>query len=219
MTVTKTPPTPISSPPGVRPLRKLVIGLVVVLVAATLLWKPAFKAMGAFLIVDEPPVASDVIAVAGGRIERAAYALDLIKKGVAGRILVLENPEDCPNFYRIRCDELIRERLKETGLRDDQIFIERRPHSTRTDALFAREVMEQEGMRSAVVVSEPFHMRRVALTWRKAFDSSGIRLTFSALPERYSKGRLDEWWSREYDLVFVFTEYAKLIHYWAKGFI
>lgn len=189
------------------------------MVLGLVFWRPILLKVGSYLVVDEPPVESDLVVVSGGDVDRILYGVELVRKGVAPRLLVLLNPKDCPRFWDFDCKEQVRKHLLGMGFSAEQVLLEARPHSTYTDAVFARQRMESAGLRSAVVVSEPFHMRRVALSWRRVFSGSGIRLTFSAIPFEKAGLALEGWWTREKELVFVFMEYVKLALYWAKGYI
>lgn len=203
-----------------RGVRRVALIAVVVLVALALVaWRPVLTGLGHFLVVDEPPVPSDVVIVAGGNVDRIAYGVELVQGGTAPRLLVLVSPADCPGFWGFRCDQAIVQRLLEMGLRKEQVIIEERSHSTHTDAVYSREDMEREGLASAVVISEPFHMRRLSGAWRRAFADTGVRLTFTAIPFERTGMSLEGWWTREAELVFVFSEYVKLGLYWVKGYL
>ncbi len=213
--------TPAKTPPRrfLRRTGKVLIGLLVLVVLALAGWRPALLGLGRFLIVDEGPVASDVVVVAGGSVERIPYGVELVKRGFAPRLLVLANHQDCPKFWGFKCDEIIRRRLVEMGLREDQVITEVRPRSTYTDAVYAREDMERDGLASAVVISEPFHMMRLSLAWRRVFAGSEVRLTFAAIPFERTGMSLEGWWARERELVYIFEEYVKLGLYWMKGYL
>lgn len=216
----KTPKTPEAAPrPLAARLKRAAVVLLILLALVLTFWRPALKGLGAFLVVDQEPVSSDVVVVSGGRIDRILYGYQLVEEGLAPRILVLVSTHDCPKFWGVPCEESIERRLAEMGLGPSQVMTDTRAHSTRTDALFSRQIMEREGLSSAVVISDPFHMRRVSLTWRKAFSSSDARLTFSSVPWHMAELPAEEWWTTERGLMFVFTEYVKLALYWFKGYI
>jgi uncharacterized SAM-binding protein YcdF (DUF218 family) len=203
-------------------LKKYLVVLLVILVLLALVlafWRPVLMRVGGFLVVDEPPVPSDLVVVSGGRVDRIIYGFELVDKGLAPRMLILASPDDCPLFWGVPCEVRITNRLVELGLREDQVMIDIRPDSTHTDALFSRQDMEREGWTSAVVISDPFHMRRVYWAWRHVFASSDIRLTFSSVPWEKARLALDGWWTRESEMIFVFIEYVKLAFYWVKGYI
>jgi uncharacterized SAM-binding protein YcdF (DUF218 family) len=197
----------------------LLIAVVVLVALALVAWRPVLTGFGRFLIVDEPPVPSDVVVVSGGDVDRIAYGVELLQGGTAPRLLVLVGPSDCPDFWGLRCGQAIVRRLGEMGLSREQLIIEERPHSTHTDAVYTRQDMEREGLASAVVISEPFHMRRISWAWRRVFADTGVRLTFTSIPFERTGMRLEGWWTREEELLFVFQEYVKLGLYWVKGYL
>ena len=199
--------------------RAILVALVALVVLALVAWRPVLTGLGRFLIVDEPPVPSDVVVVSGGDVDRILYGVDLVQGGTAPRLLVLVSPADCPDFWGIRCEQFIVRRVLEMGLRKEQVIIEGRPHSTHTDAVYSRQDMEREGLASAVVVSDPFHMRRISWAWRRVFLGADVRLTFTSIPFERTGMRLEGWWTREDELLFVFQEYVKLGLYWVKGYL
>ncbi|MDV2495044.1 MAG: YdcF family protein [bacterium] len=199
--------------------RVALIAVLAIAVLALVAWRPVLTGLGRFLVVDEPPVPSDVVIVSGGGVDRIAYGVELVRGGTSPRLLVLVNPQDCPRFWGFRCDQAIVRRLLEMGLRREQVIIEERSHSTHTDAVYSRQDMEREGLASAVVISEPFHMRRISWAWRRAFADTGVRLTFTSIPFEQTGMSLEGWWTRERELLFVFSEYVKLGLYWVKGYL
>lgn len=196
------------------------VGLVaLLLVLALLMRRPILMGIGRLLVVDETPVPSDVVVVAGGHHIRLAYGIELVKAGIAPRLLVTFNKEECPAFWAVDCMGLMKERLRAGGLRDDQVLLVDRAHSTYSEATLTRQRLEASGLGSAVIVSAPYHMRRLSWTWRHVFDGSKVRLTFDAVPfERFGMS-LDGWWLKERELIFVFEEYIKLCFYWTKGYL
>ena len=74
--------------------------------------------------------------------------------------------------------------------------------------------MQRKGFHSAIVVSSPYHMRRVKMIFSKIYRDSGIELQYS--PVRDSWFNVEKWWTRERELVTINNEYIKLIFYLLK---
>lgn len=132
----------------------------------------------------QPPVAADVIVSLGGDPgSRVAYALSLYQRGFAPRILLMtadgsgrDNPAPYPD---LRGNFLIA-----NGVPSHAIYYEVAPQSTCDEAIAARAWMRACGWRSALVVSDAVHMRRVAWTWQQSFDSTGLSFRPTAAPSR-----------------------------------
>jgi hypothetical protein len=95
---------------------------------------------------------------------------------------------------------------------------------THEEALIAKDMMEHEGISSAILVSSPYHMRRIKIIAGKVFgnspplekggrgdlDSSGERYRFTFVPTRYETSGETFWLFNNYDRKFVTTEYMKI---------
>jgi uncharacterized SAM-binding protein YcdF (DUF218 family) len=89
--------------------------------------------------------------------------------------------------------------------------------STRDEALACRQLAQENGLTSLLVITDNFHTRRARLTFRNAFADSGIRIILvGAEPEWFP---VNVWWTQERSLLAVLEEYAKLILYLIKGWI
>ncbi len=68
-------------------------------------------------------------------------------------------------------------------------------------------MMERLGIRSAILVSAPYHMRRIKLIAGQVF---GDGMTVRNVPTRYEPPNDGFWLFNGRDRKFVFTEYAKI---------
>lgn len=108
----------------------------------------------------------------------------------------------------------------EAPLGEDRVIVGRREGpgdlggydlgGTFTEAVRTIEIMRRQRMRSAVVVSSDYHMRRARLAFERAGAAeAGIRLHFTPVGEGLPRGPLS-WWRREGALGRVADEYLKL---------
>ena len=168
-------------------------------------------------MVDEPLThPADVIIVTSGSLARITYAVVLYRQGFGQAILININPEDYnfqDSFLKVDVYALLRRRLLEGGIPEKAIVYDPRSSSTYEDALNSRDQVDRHSWGSAIVVSHPLHMRRVAWTFRKVFEDLPVTLKFKALP---LKIHMDSWWTREQELVGVNNEMIKLLLYWFK---
>ncbi len=103
------------------------------------------------------------------------------------------------------------------GVPASRMLVVTRSTSTREDALYTRELMSQEGLRSAVLVTSPYHERRASLTFAKAFEGSGISV--ASYPVQDDRWQPDSWWRSSDTISLTLVELAKLAYYKLVGYI
>ncbi len=79
---------------------------------------------------------------------------------------------------------------------------------THLELLMARRMMERLGLRSAVLVSSPYHMRRIKIIAQAVFDNAPYALAYR--PTRYEPTS-PVWFLSTKDAGWVFTEYGKIL--------
>lgn len=115
-----------------------------------------------------PSHRSDVIVPLAGAAERALYAAVLLEQGIGKRMISTlvhpgcrragGNPETC-----------------KTGVRN-----------TIDEAILMRQVLKEEQVRRATIVTSPDHILRARTIFRIVFAGSGIELSFAASPSHHS---------------------------------
>lgn len=94
------------------------------------------------------------------------------------------------------------------GISDAALLLEEEATSTYTNAVYTKELMETHGLRSAIVVSSDYHMRRVKLIFDRVYKDSGIELTY------VTSQRNDQMWYKDRANVwYTFTEFVKIPAY------
>ncbi len=169
----------------------LLIGL---LIASILM----FFSSGQFLIVDQSPVKSDaIILLTGGGVERFEKAAELYHAGYAPLMIISNGLED--GYYNA---------VMTLGVPQESIISETKAVSTSTNAEYSAEIMKQYNLKSAIVVSSDYHMRRVKINFTRAFLGTGIRLLYSAAPTSYNS---IDWYRNQTDIMTTFNEYSKIL--------
>ena len=178
-------------------------------------WMPE---VAEYLIVQDELSPVDVIIVISGDGSRYRYAAKLFNEGYAKYVLFNYNKEDMFNIVGIRFnpEEMIRDFAISNGIPVERVFTDGRCASTYEDVLYAKENIAKKQFKSAIIVSNNFHMRRVYLTFKKLFKGNNIKLIFVPVSMEMDGINPDEWWTRESDLVAVFNEYVKLGFYCFK---
>ena len=154
-----------------------------------------------FLCVENRDVQADILIVpGGGGGERAKWAAQLFTNAVAPKIL-LTGAGDYRGHRAI---------LMAAGVPRDAILIESKSATTRENAAFSAELLKEQGIRKAVVVTSWYHSRRALAS----FEHFAPDIRFYSCPSRYAYARAD--WKRAGIGRFVWEEYPKLAGYWLR---
>jgi uncharacterized SAM-binding protein YcdF (DUF218 family) len=163
--------------------------------------------LGHFLLVKEEKLQpADVLHVLGGRSERTLYALQLYRQGY-GRKLFFTGEEIAP---------LLRSYTINQGVpAKDVIKFESKATNTYQEAQELKRLLENDTtLRSVIVVSSPYHMRRVRWTFEQVFDDQ-IDLQYAPVPFDKSRDKR-QWWTDRKSQKKVVSEYIRLFAYWLK---
>ncbi len=117
---------------------------------------------GRFLIVEEEAVHAEAIVVIGGdhKPQRLQQAAKLYEIGLAPIVIisagtmVLEGTESLPEA------EVMRRQAIALGVPDDVLIIENRSYSTYENARFTKQLLENRGIKSIILVTSAYHSRR-----------------------------------------------------------
>jgi uncharacterized SAM-binding protein YcdF (DUF218 family) len=188
-------------------LLRLLVGSV--LVGAAVLLGP-----GLFLDTPQPPPpVSDAIVVISGDEQMARFqeGVSLYQRGL-GQFLVFSGAAYDNGTSNA---DVMRALAVQRGVPDRAILEEPLGEDTWGNATHTRQVLEQHGLRSAILVTSPYHARRAKLTFDAAYATSGIGLTVHAAPD--SEWRKLSWWKQPATRGITFTELKKLTYIFATG--
>jgi hypothetical protein len=82
---------------------------------------------------------------------------------------------------------------------------------THVEVMETKRLMDANGARSAVLVSSPYHMRRIKLMSDSVFEQN--RYTILLAPAKGEEAALPQWTSRGENLYRQLSEYAKIVWY------
>lgn len=124
----------------------------------------------------ETPSHADVIVALGGESgDRVLTAAGLFRDGFAPRLLVVGmdmNPAGVrPSYLNWRAQVLV-----EQGVPLERMIYDADSSNSWEEAVNTRRTMEANGWQHVLVVSDPYHMRRLQWTWGKVFKDSGLNL-------------------------------------------
>jgi len=104
------------------------------------------------------------------------------------------------------------EAAQELGLPDSSAIIASGAQSTYDEAVNLRLLAQQHQWHAIIIVTDLFHTRRAARTFRTLLPDTTIYV--SAAPDPNVDA--SRWWQTEEGLVAVFNEVIKLVFYWAR---
>jgi uncharacterized SAM-binding protein YcdF (DUF218 family) len=94
------------------------------------------------------------------------------------------------------------------GVPGNAIVVEGTSATTEENAQRVAELMKSRGMRSAILVTSPYHQRRAAILFEREFDRAG--LSFRNHPADDPDWDATLWWTREPSRSLTLVELAKL---------
>lgn len=201
---------------------KILIVLLGLGVLSTIFHEQWLRRIGDFLVIQDPLQRADVIHVIAGEDYRTEYAIQLYKQG-AGNTLFFTGGWCEVHLYHH--GEHARELALARGVPADAIVIDdSKVMSTYMEAERLKAWIDQSPypVRSVIVVSDPFHMRRARWTYQKVLGES---LEVQMAPVPFHKTPYQSaWWKDPQSRQNVREEYSKLVYYllryqWSWGFV
>lgn len=191
---------------------------------AFLIWVLFAPMIAGLLIIEKPNDEADSIVVLAGSttyVERTQKAAELFGKGRAQRVFLTDdggragwsNKEKRNPPY----SDLARDQLAAMNIPSEKIEI--LPHTgdgTNYEAAYFASIAKENGIRSAMLVTSPYHTRRALWAFENAAKAEGLEIDFgvaSPLPGIESPPTFS-WWLSSKGWSMVAGEYVKFIYYW-----
>jgi uncharacterized SAM-binding protein YcdF (DUF218 family) len=174
----------------------------------------ALLAPGYILDTPQPPPSkSDAIVVISGDEQMARFAegVNLYRQGF-GAYLVFSGAAFDNGTSNA---DVMHDLAVERGIPESAILEEPQGEDTWGNAIHTRQVLEEHGLQSAILVTSPYHLRRAQVTFDAAYAGSGIDVTVHAAPD--SQWRKLSWWQQSETRRLTFTELQKLAYIVATG--
>ena len=154
--------------------------------------------MGNFLVVNEAPQKADVIIVLNGSSDRVPYAAMLYKSGYVEKVLLSGD------------DRYMTQQALSLGIPQSALLLEDQSQTTFENAQFSLKIVQDQGYKSAIVVTDWYHTHRANIIFAHFFK--GIHLTICPVP--YNPTTTQNWWKDSNSKESVITEYLKLGWYY-----
>jgi uncharacterized SAM-binding protein YcdF (DUF218 family) len=196
------------------PIGAVLVLLLRLVVVATLLLAAALLAPGFILDAPQPaPARSDAIVVISGdeQLARFAEGVNLYRQGF-GHYLVFSGAAFDNGTSNA---DVMHDLALARGVPESAILEEPQGEDTWGNAVYTRQVLQEHGLQSAILVTSPYHLRRAQVTFDAVYSGSGIHLMVHAAPD--SQWRKQSWWQQPETRRLTLTELQKLAYIAATG--
>ena len=155
----------------------------------------AFTLAGLWVAEADRPGKADVIICLNGS-ERIKKTAELYHKGLAPKVILTagNNKKD----------------LVQLGISENRITLAEWPLTTYQEALAVASMDHHSPIRSAIVVSDPYHLKRVRWTFRHVLKDSQVKLVFVSSDFPWDG---QGWWREKQSRILVALEISKMGYY------
>jgi len=186
-----------------------------ILVAGILLLTHSFvltRAAEMLIKKDEIKPADVIVVLAGEQEERVRYGTKLLEDDWArkDRIIMAGGPL----VWKYTWASLMKEQAESLGIPGKKILLEDKSRSTEEDALYTKEILQQNGFKSIILVTSPYHSKRASLIFERVM---GREFKIISAPVDESWFSIDDWWKRRRDRAIVLNEFSRYIWLWIFG--
>jgi uncharacterized SAM-binding protein YcdF (DUF218 family) len=174
-------------------VRGFIVGLLIGIVLTIALGVFALAAVGHALAVEDPLEKADaIVAISGDTGARTNTAISLWKQGFAP-IIVFSGSALDPDS--VSSAEIMRREALRQGVPENATVIEPASATTENNATEVAKLMVDRKLRSAILVTSPYHQRRADMLFKRAFEPAGIALR--NYPARDLEWDPNLWWLRD----------------------
>ena len=165
--------------------------------------------------------AAAVLAGSSTYVERASRAAEVFREGRAPRVILTNDGQRGGWSREEERNLLFVERaagvLRAGGVPADRIeVVPGTVSSTYEEALRLREYAAARGLRTLLVVTSAYQVRRARWTFEKVFEGSGVAVSFEAVPPGEETPPPLTWWLHPQGWRVVAGEYLKMCYYFLR---
>lgn len=183
------------------------------------------------LKIVQAPQKAEAIVVFGGGVgesgkaeqgyeERVNYAVNLYKQGYARHLIFSSG-------YMFIFKEPVKMKALaiSLGVPEEAIILEDKAANTYENVRFSRNILGKNNWKNILLVSSPYHMRRVSLVFNKFAKDIGVTYApipnsaFYSHPENDTEGRIIYKRIDLKQIRGIVHEYSGILYYWWKGYI
>ena len=162
--------------------------------------------VGHWLEVTDPLAKADaIVAISGDTGARADSAIALWKQGYAPLLIFSGGSKDPDS---VASAELMKRTAVAAGVPANAILVEGESATTEENAKRVAELMRTRALRSAILVTSPYHQRRAAMLFEREFGPGSLRLVNRPATDPVWNPNL--WWTSDPSRSLTLIELAKL---------
>ena len=161
---------------------------------------------------DDLKPADAIVVLSGEENERVEYAVYLFREDWAKKDRLIMSGG--PLVWRHSWASLMKEHAEYLGISGKNILLEDKSMTTEENARYTKEILRENGYKSLILVTSPYHSRRAAIIFQKVL---GKEIKVLSAPVEDSWFKFSDWWKRRRDRAAVFSEYSKFIWLWIFG--
>lgn len=155
---------------------------------------------------DKLEKADAIVVVSGGDTnKRTDEGVDLWKRGYAPKLFFSGAAADNGTSNAA----VMRQRASNAGVPADATIIEEKSRTTRENAENLVTLFQAQGIKKAILVSSPYHTRRVKITFQKVFGKGYI---FTVHPAKDSRWAKSGWWKQPDTFYLTMSELWKTLY-------
>jgi len=193
--------------------KAILLCLILVVIASVLLLfhDLILLQIGNYLVIEDDLSPAGVVHVIAGEDYRTDHAIQLYKQGHAKQIFFTGG---WCNTHQYHHGQHGRDRALSFGVPPEDIVYDDTPvKSTYDEAVLLKAYIDarQPAVKSVIIVSDPYHMRRARWTYRQVLGKE-ITVTMSPVPFENTPYKT-EWWSDWASRNYVKEEYLKGFYY------
>jgi len=174
-------------------MRRFFAGVLVGILLSVGTGLTAFLLIGSWLAVEDPLEKVDaIVAISGDTGARADTAITLWKAGWAP-LIVFSGAAIDPES--VSSAEIMRREALRQGVPESAVLVEGASTTTEENAAEVAKLMAARKLRSAILVTSPYHQRRAAFEFHRAFEPRG--LVFRNHPASDPEWNAFLWWRQE----------------------
>lgn len=190
--------------------RTLILAAILLVLSGTLLYQQKIPhiLLGKYLSPSDSLTSADAIVAVSGDDDRIKHVIDLYKQGFSPKLILSGAARDgfTSNALAMQIE------ASKSGVPQEAVILEEKATNTYENAMYTKEIVLSQGMKNIVLVSSPYHQRRVYETFRGVFKGTGVKLQNS--PSPYSTWKADSWWKSDRELHLTKEETVKVL--WAN---
>lgn len=161
--------------------------------------------LGKYLAKKSKLVKADAIVVVSGGNSRIFHAIKLCKQGYA-QILILSGA----SAHSSVSDAMkMKQIAMKNGILESKIILEEKATNTYENAIFVKEIINTRHYANLILVTSPYHQRRVYETFEKVLDGKYVYLQNS--PSIFSSWQYYKWWKFNKGITLTISESLKLL--------